>query len=210
VLSVLSIATIGGMLLTGWSIYNHKVAEHGAAQIGLGPYFLSSMSAYVMVTAFLFKRGSAESKDPGTMISRQSGRRKCATSRPRWGLGADCLFLFMGTALSSLYVLTFILHLKYCAEAENAEAVMHGEPITSMMGHLWQRPILVRILAELAERVSLHCGHRRAIDFPAVQGLARVSTCRGPSQRDRHLTHMRGPEPIPHPTVSLIISRWER
>jgi hypothetical protein len=48
VLVVLSITTIGGMLLTGWSVYNHELAEHGAAQIGLGAYaasghFLSSL-----------------------------------------------------------------------------------------------------------------------------------------------------------------------
>ena len=48
VLVVLSITTIGGMLLTYWSVYNHELAEHGAAQIGLGAYassghFLSSL-----------------------------------------------------------------------------------------------------------------------------------------------------------------------
>lgn len=32
--------------------------------------------------------------------------------------------------------LTFILHLWYSAEANNAEALMHGQPATSMMQHL--------------------------------------------------------------------------
>jgi glycerol uptake facilitator-like aquaporin len=38
--------------------------------------------------------------------------------------------------LASLFVATFILHLRYSAEAENAEAIMHGQAATSMMDHL--------------------------------------------------------------------------
>lgn len=42
----------------------------------------------------------------------------------------------LGTAFASLFVLTFVLHLRYSAEAENAEAVLHGQRATSMIGHL--------------------------------------------------------------------------
>lgn len=80
VLIALSLITIAGMLLTGWYTNEQQLADHGASQLGLVAYaktghFLSAlfenweseflqMSAYVMLTAFLFQRGSAESKDP--------------------------------------------------------------------------------------------------------------------------------------------------
>ena len=32
VLTILTVSTIGGMLLTGWSVHNHELAEHGAAK----------------------------------------------------------------------------------------------------------------------------------------------------------------------------------
>ena len=75
-----SALTVGGMLLTGWGVCNEELAQHGASQLNLWHYavsghFLSGlfknweseflqMSAYVMLTAILFQRGSAESKDP--------------------------------------------------------------------------------------------------------------------------------------------------
>lgn len=68
ILATASLLTIGGMLVTGYFVYYHELADHGAAQIGLAAYaasghFLSSlfenweseflqMSAYVMLTAF--------------------------------------------------------------------------------------------------------------------------------------------------------------
>ncbi len=158
VLVVLSITTIGGMLLTGWSVYTHELAEHESAQIGLGAYavsghFLSSlfenweseflqMSAYVMLTAFLFQRGSAESKDPdGPAEVDGDPADKAGDPEAPWpvrigGWMRTAYSYSLGIALASLFVLTFVLHLKYSAEAENAEAVLHGQPATSMIGHL--------------------------------------------------------------------------
>lgn len=158
VLVVLSLATVGGMLLTGWTVYNHELGDHGAAQIGLGAYassghFLSfvfenweseflQMSAYVMLTAFLFQRGSAESKDPDASSEvDENPADKTGDPKAPWpvrvgGWVRTAYSYSLGTALASLFVLTFVLHLRYSAEAENAEAVMHGQPATSMMGHL--------------------------------------------------------------------------
>ncbi|CAN7695587.1 hypothetical protein LJR098_002413 [Rhizobium sp. LjRoot98] len=158
VLIVLSVATVSGMVLTGWSVYNHELTEHGAAQIGLGAYaasghFLSSlfenweseflqMSAYVMLTAFLFQRGSAESKDPdGPSEVDRNPADKAADPEAPWpvrigGWMRTAYSYSLGTALASLFVLTFVLHLKYSAEAENVQAVIHGQPTSSMIDHL--------------------------------------------------------------------------
>ena len=97
------------------------------------------MSAYVMLTAFLFQRGSAESKDPddpseGDQDPATQTDDRDAPWPVRVGGWARAVYSFsLGIALASLFVLTFVLHLIYSAEAENAEAVIHGQPATSMM-----------------------------------------------------------------------------
>ncbi len=42
----------------------------------------------------------------------------------------------LGIALALLFAASFILHLRYSAIAENAEAAMHGHPAQSIMQHL--------------------------------------------------------------------------
>ncbi|KQV36701.1 MULTISPECIES: DUF6766 family protein [unclassified Rhizobium] len=157
VLVVLSAVTIGGMLLTGWFVFDHQLAEHGAGKMDLATYalsghFLSSlfenweseflqMSAYVMLTAFLFQRGSAESKDPDEQSEvNEDPANKASESQAPWpvrigGWARQAYSYSLGIALVFLFTLTFVLHLRYSAEAENAEAVMHGRAATSMIDH---------------------------------------------------------------------------
>ena len=68
------------MGLTGWKAHNTVLLEHGTAPLGLLSYLRSGdfasavfenweseflqMAAYVILTAFLFQRGSAELRDP--------------------------------------------------------------------------------------------------------------------------------------------------
>ncbi len=72
--------SVVGMIGTGQVSYNEELRQHGADEISLFAYvatgdFLSAlfenweseflqMSAYVILTAILFQRGSAESRDP--------------------------------------------------------------------------------------------------------------------------------------------------
>ncbi|PZM15302.1 DUF6766 family protein [Rhizobium tubonense] len=158
VLAALSLLTMGGMLVTGWSVYDHRLAEHGAPQVDLAAYvksghFLSSlfenweseflqMSAYVMLTAFLFQRGSAESKDPDEPSDQdENSATKASDPQARWPVRVDgwvqtAYSYSLGTALGLIFIFTFILHLIYSAEAENAEAMMHGQPVVSVIDHL--------------------------------------------------------------------------
>ncbi|HET9304021.1 MAG TPA: DUF6766 family protein, partial [Propionibacteriaceae bacterium] len=68
----------GGMILSGVRVYNSEQLEHGEQAVSLGRYLLSGdfyeatfenweseflqMAMYVVLTAFLFQRGSSESK----------------------------------------------------------------------------------------------------------------------------------------------------
>jgi len=81
-LVIVTILCIAGMMASGFRVENDMLAKHGQPPLGLLAYltsgaFLSAlfenweseflqMSAYVMLTAVLFQRGSAESRDPGS------------------------------------------------------------------------------------------------------------------------------------------------
>ena len=80
VLLLLFVASIVGHWITGWHFHNEQLQDHGREPITLiaflsDPQFLSTvfenweseflqMSAYVVLTAYLFQRGSAGSTDP--------------------------------------------------------------------------------------------------------------------------------------------------
>jgi hypothetical protein len=80
VMLVLFVLALAGQMLTGHREYNSDQAEHGRPEVGLGEYLTTGhfveatfenweseflqMAAYVMLTAFLYQRGSSESKDP--------------------------------------------------------------------------------------------------------------------------------------------------
>lgn len=158
VLLILTVATIAGMLLAGWQVNNQEIAQHGGATVSLATYavsghFLSAifenweseflqMSAYVMLTAMLFQRGSAESKDPDEIASQDEdpGSRAGQPNAP-WAVKAGrwlrTLYSYtLGIAFALLFVSSFVLHLRYSAVAENAEAAMHGQPPQSILDHL--------------------------------------------------------------------------
>ncbi|UXT20525.1 hypothetical protein FY140_07300 [Agrobacterium tumefaciens] len=158
VLVLTSLLTIGGMLATGWAVYNEELAQHQATPLTLFSYaksghFLSAlfenweseflqMSAYVMLTAFLFQRGSAESKDPDKAISQdEDPAQRADDPEAPWPVKAGgfirTLYSYsLGLALFFLFIVSFVLHLKYSADAGALEAAMHGEPETSLFTHL--------------------------------------------------------------------------
>ncbi len=158
VLVASSLLTIGAMLLTGWGVYNEELAQHGGPQLDLLTYALSGhflsaifenweseflqMSAYVMLTAILFQRGSAESKDPDEPAAQDEDpkQKRDAKDAPwpvRAGSLARSLYSYsLGIALAVLFVLSFLLHLRYSAEDANAEALSHGQPAVPILQHL--------------------------------------------------------------------------
>ncbi|MDR6820789.1 hypothetical protein J2X76_005989 [Neorhizobium sp. 2083] len=157
-LVVLTVGTIVGMLLTGWSVNNEELVEHGGDPLALTSYavsghFLSAifenweseflqMSAYVMLTAILFQRGSAESKDPDEPASQdenpadRSDDGDAPTPVRKGGLLRIVYSYSLGIALAVLFFASFILHLRYSAIAANAEALQHGQPAEPILNHL--------------------------------------------------------------------------
>jgi len=138
-----------GMIWSGLSAYNDELHEHGSQTVTLLRYlgsgdFLSAlfenweseflqMSAYVMLTAMLFQRGSAESRDPdnpdrpGDELP-PSDRRNPILS---WIYSYS-----LGTALALLFVISFAFHWWASLAASNEEALLHGGEAESLSSHL--------------------------------------------------------------------------
>ena len=149
VLMLLFLASLVGQWISGWAFQNEQLSSHGEKEISLGaflldPLFISSvfenweseflqMSAYVVLTAMLIQRGSAESRDPDAP-KRDTGLKAKGQARDaphilRAGPGARWLYSHsLGIALFTLFLLSFVLHWWHSAKAAAAEAVLHGEP----------------------------------------------------------------------------------
>lgn len=158
VLLMATLATVAGMILTGLSVYNEELAEHGAGAVSVGQYltsghFLSAlfenweseflqMCAYVILTAFLFQRGSAESKDPDEPSSQDHDpvQKKDDPAAPlavRMGGLPRALYSYsLGVALFLLFILSFLMHLRDSAAAEAAEAALHGKTAPTIGEHI--------------------------------------------------------------------------
>jgi hypothetical protein len=157
VLLALFLASILGQWISGWNVENEQLVRHGEETISLGAYamgpsFLSSvfenweseflqMSAYVVLTAMLIQRGSAESRDPADP-PRDSDLKAQARKpgAPRILMGGDIArWLYahsLGIALFLLFLLSFLLHWWNSAEAAAEEALEHGEAPAGVLAYL--------------------------------------------------------------------------
>lgn len=158
VLLAASLLTVLGMLLTGFVVYNDELLEHHSHAVNLAQYMWSGhflgalfenweseflqMSAYVVLTAFLFQRGSAESRDPDEPASQDEDPEDCRNdSEAPWpvrvgGLASSLYSYSLGTTLFLLFLISFALHLRHSAQGHNVEAALHGQPAMGMVEHV--------------------------------------------------------------------------
>lgn len=149
-LAAMFVFSLCGMMLSGRAAYNNELLNHGAAPIGLLAYlttgdFLSAlfenweseflqMAAYVVLTAMLFQRGSAESRDPD-----DPGRdddELPAVWRARHPLVSWLYSYSLGITLSVLFILSFVLHWSASLAAANEAALRHGGELQSLASYL--------------------------------------------------------------------------
>lgn len=158
VLVVLFALSILGQWFTGWRVAIEDAVRHGQHADSIwdyarSPQFLSSvfenweseflqMSAYVILTAFLVQKGSAESKDPDepprdselALQANKSGAPKIL----RWGRVWRALYArSLGIALGALFVISFVIHWTQSAQVAAEEALSHGQAPSTLLEYLF-------------------------------------------------------------------------
>jgi hypothetical protein len=150
----LFVLSLVGQFFAGHSAYNADQEEHrqptvSVAEYATSPHFLEAlgenweseflqMGLFVLLSAYLFQRGSSESKrieEPEAVDQdpRTASKDPRAPAPVRSGRMALALYEHsLSIALLTLFVLAFALHAVHGAAAYNEELVAHGgEPIST-------------------------------------------------------------------------------
>lgn len=157
VLLLLFAGSIAGQWLAGSHVAAEDAQRHHQAAMSLSAYtsspeFLSSvfenweseflqMSAYVVLTAFLIQRGSAESKDPDAQprdkdLDKQA-LKPGAPNVLHWGGMWRALYArSLGLALFALFLISFVIHWTQSAQVAAQDAIEHGEVRLSTLAYL--------------------------------------------------------------------------
>ena len=147
-----------GQALVGHRQHNEQQRQHGQPTISLGEYLESSefveataenweseflqMGAYVVLTSFLFQRGSSESKKIGeTQPVDRDPRNSQSKRNVPWPVrrGGWTLRLYansLSLAFLFLFLTSFILHAIAGARARNDEALLHGAASISTLQYV--------------------------------------------------------------------------
>jgi hypothetical protein len=141
---------MAGQAVAGWRAFNEEQREHGEAEVGLSRYLTTphfgeatfenweseflQMAFYVLLTTFLYQKGSSESKRPGVvelvdLDPRESPNRESAPWPVR--RGGIVLRLYensLSLAFALLFLLSWAAHAWSGALHYNAEQASHGQP----------------------------------------------------------------------------------
>ena len=157
-LMVLFLLSLGGQSIAGRLEYNDELQDHGQPAVGYLEYlatghFVESvfenweseflqMGVYVLLTAFLYQKGSAESKEPdGEEAVDEDPRRARDKQAAPWPVrrGGLVLRLYehsLSIALLALFLLSFLLHAAGGASEFSQDQVLHGAAPVSFLGYL--------------------------------------------------------------------------
>lgn len=148
----------GGMILSGASSYSEDQLAHGepavtiAEYVGTGAFMEATfenweseflqMGMYVILTVFLFQKGSSESKPMGRDAPQDQDPRD-ATIKPStpWPVkrGGVVLKLYehsLSIMFLLLFLASFALHAVGGTQEYNSEQQSHGQPTVSILGYL--------------------------------------------------------------------------
>ena len=151
--------SLAGQVLTGHQEYNDDQAEHGRPEAALGEYLTTGhfveatfenweseflqMAAYVMLTVFLYQRGSSESKDPDKEEeevdrdpAKARGRRDAPGPVRAGGLKLKLYENSLFIAFVVLFLMSFALHAAGGQHEYNSEQQEHGRPGVTLAGYV--------------------------------------------------------------------------
>ncbi|WP_447761566.1 DUF6766 family protein [Sphingopyxis panaciterrae] len=157
ILLLLFAVSVTGQWLTGWRVSIADAARHGETALSLAAYTLSpeflsalfenweseflQMSAYVVLTAILVQRGSAESKDPDDPprdadLAAQATKPGAPAILRKGPLARAIYARSLGIILALLFLLSFVMHWTQSAKVAAQEAVAHGEVAPGVIAYL--------------------------------------------------------------------------
>ncbi|SDM00308.1 hypothetical protein SAMN04487913_12033 [Arthrobacter sp. ok362] len=154
----LFVVFFGGMVLSGASTYSDEQLAHGEPAVtvlqylGTGAFaeatfenweseFLQ-MGMYVLLTVFLFQKGSSESKPMGRSAPQDEDPRqaplKASTPWPvrRGGWVLKLYEHSLSIMFLLLFLASFILHAVGGADDYNSDQEAHGQPTVTVLGYL--------------------------------------------------------------------------
>jgi hypothetical protein len=154
----LFVAFFGGMILSGAAAYREDQAAHGQPGVTVLEYLSTGsfveatfenweseflqMVMYVVLTVFLFQKGSSESKPMGKAAPQDQEPRSAAindaTPWPvkRGGLVLKLYEHSLSILLLALFLASFGLHAAGGAAAYSDEQQSHGQPAVSVLQYL--------------------------------------------------------------------------
>jgi hypothetical protein len=157
VLVILFLGCWAGQSVTGMHAYNDERARAGHPPLSYGAYLASArfleatgenwesefvqMAAYVVLTAFLFQRGSAESKDPDEKrpeVDRTPDPKREGAPGPvrRGGWALRLYSNSLSLALLGLFAIAFVMHAIGGARVFNEERGRDGLVALSTLGYM--------------------------------------------------------------------------
>jgi hypothetical protein len=158
VMLTLFLFSLIGQSIAGFHEYNEDQREHNQPTVGYAEYHATGhfveavfenweseflqMASYVLLTAYLFQRGSAESKDPDKE-SPQDADPAAAKNKENapWPVrrGGLALKLYQNSlfiVLFALFLASFALHAAGGAKEYSADQQAHGAPAVSMVEYI--------------------------------------------------------------------------
>jgi hypothetical protein len=158
VLVSLFVLTLAGQAITGWLDHNETQREHGAAEASFPAYLGSGhfweatgenweseflqMAAFVLLTTFLYQKGSAESKRPGVVEEVDLDPRRFAGEPGAPGpvrRGGWTLRLYehsLGLAFVALFIVSIAIHAVGGLAEYNSEQLEHGQPALALAAYV--------------------------------------------------------------------------
>ena len=153
--TLLTLVTLAGQILVGWHVFNNELSDYGRLPLTLKDYLTSGhcleavfenweseflqMGLYVVLTIWLFQKGSSESKplDEDSPADRPPSPTRPGAPWPvrRGGWVLTVYENSLGIAFFALFALTFWLHALGGLKAHNTEQVLKGK--TDMLT-LWE------------------------------------------------------------------------
>lgn len=153
----LFLITLGGQIFTGLKEYNQEMAEEGGVPVSLIQYFSSGhfveatfenfeseflqMALFIVLSAFLYQKGSSESKDPDgeEEADREPDPSKKDAPWPVKKGGAVLWFYkySLSIAFFLLFLLSFVAHLYGSLKHYNQEQVLKHLPTETAGEYIW-------------------------------------------------------------------------